>query len=349
MSRKIMIGLLVGGIVLSGCLPGGQGLTKQTPIRIGWQTTWATQGQIVQALKHTNILENNGLEGAFVGVTYGAPLNEAALAGAVDVIFTADQPAATLLARGGNWVIIARLMFNRVALYVPPESPIQAVADLEGATIAMPFGAAAQRIALKAIQDAGIDPVNGINAVNLDITEQAGIVQKGSRSSWGEIDAMAGFDPTPAVFETEGIARMLYVGQVTSLVLMSRDYIAAHPDAPVAFLKAFEESYLYYATHQKQCNDWFRQDSQITFGDNVLDLAASVEPNLQAKNISDVNIDLSPELIRGLQAAADFIFQAGLVKDRVNMADHIDLGYLKKANEELRAEPYDAGRIQSKD
>ncbi|MCG8351590.1 MAG: hypothetical protein MI924_27805, partial [Chloroflexales bacterium] len=31
----------------------------QTPIRIGWQTTWATQGQIVQALDKTNVLEKN--------------------------------------------------------------------------------------------------------------------------------------------------------------------------------------------------------------------------------------------------------------------------------------------------
>src|SRR4051812_23027680 len=77
-------------------------------IRIGWQVPWATQGQVVQALKHTNVLALNDLRADFKGFSYGGPLNEAAIAGSVDAIFTADQPAATLLAAGGRWTIVAR-------------------------------------------------------------------------------------------------------------------------------------------------------------------------------------------------------------------------------------------------
>src|SRR4030043_148113 len=112
-----------------------------TKIRIGWQTPWATQGQLTQTLKHTQILQNNGLQAEFKGFSSGAPLNEAALAGEVDIIFTGDQPAATLLAKSDDWVIIGRLMYNRVSLYVPSNSPIKSVADLNGKTVAMPFGA----------------------------------------------------------------------------------------------------------------------------------------------------------------------------------------------------------------
>ena len=32
-------------------------------VRIGWQTPWATQGQLTQILKHTDILKNNKIEG----------------------------------------------------------------------------------------------------------------------------------------------------------------------------------------------------------------------------------------------------------------------------------------------
>ena len=118
------------------------------PIRVGWQVPWATEGQLVQTLKHTEILKNHGLTGDFKGFDYGGPLNEAALAKQVDVIFTADQPAATLLSKNPNWKIIGRLMYNRVSLYVPPKSPIETSKDLKGKTVAMPFGAAAQRMAL---------------------------------------------------------------------------------------------------------------------------------------------------------------------------------------------------------
>ena len=57
------------------------------PIRIGWQTTWATQGQLAVILMKTDILKNLGFEPEFVGFSYGGPLNEGALAGEVDVLF----------------------------------------------------------------------------------------------------------------------------------------------------------------------------------------------------------------------------------------------------------------------
>lgn len=34
-------------------------------VRIGWQTPWATQGQLTEILKHTDILKNNGIKGDF--------------------------------------------------------------------------------------------------------------------------------------------------------------------------------------------------------------------------------------------------------------------------------------------
>jgi hypothetical protein len=39
-----------------GYFPKDEGNNKieKTPIRLGWQTQWATQGQIVQALKNVN-------------------------------------------------------------------------------------------------------------------------------------------------------------------------------------------------------------------------------------------------------------------------------------------------------
>ena len=338
-----------GGLLLLTLLSCDKPPVNLTPIRIGWQVTWATQGQIAQTMKHTNVLTKNGLEGTLVGVSYGAPLNEAALAGNVDVIFTADQPAAALLARGANWVIIGRLMFNRVATYVPPESSIRTLADLRGKRIAMPFGAAAQRVALKAIADAGLDPTKDITSINLDITEQAGIVQRGTPSSWGDVDALVGFDPTVAILELNKSARMLHIGLVTSVIVMSRDFITAHPDAPVSFLMSFKEAVLYYATHTDQANEWFLKASQLVFDDSVLSLAASVEPNVRAKTIRGVNLTLTEELITGMQEAADFIFDNGLVKRRVQVADHIDQSFLEKANGRLAESEYNPKTVQVKE
>ncbi len=316
-------------------------------IRIGWQTAWATQGQIAQTLLHTTALAEYGLVGQLVGATYGAPLNEAALADEVDVIFTADQPAVALLARSPQWTIIGRLMVNRVGIYVPPDSPITTVADLRGKTIAVPFGAAAQRVAIRAIAEAGLDPKQDIQFVNLDITEQASIIGNGTRSNWGEIDAMAGFDPSMALFETRGVARMLHLGVVNAVIVMNQSYIDNNPGVATRFMKAMRESILYYAQHKTAANEWFRQASQLTFSDEVLDLAASVEPNLKASSIEEVAITFTPKQLIELQEAADFLTEQGLTKVAVEVVKRVNQTYAEAAESELTNKTYTAPTIHS--
>ncbi|MDF2771064.1 MAG: hypothetical protein K0S86_557 [Geminicoccaceae bacterium] len=310
-----------------------------TTIRVGWQVSWATQGQIAQALQRTNALALNGLHGEFKGFSYGAPLNEAALAGEVDVLFTADQPAAALLARDDRWKIICRLMYSRVALYVPRDSPIRTIADLRGRTIAMPFGAASQREVLKALRAAGLDPVRDTRIVHMDISEQAGVIEGGNVQSWGAVDAMAGYDPTAATFEQRGVARMLHVSEVTSVVMLSADYYQRHPGAAKEFLKSFIAAYYYYATHQHQAGDWFLSASRLRFDPAVLEAAAAVEPNVRAVALQDIDVRLTARDAARLQEAADFNADNGMVKRRVAMRDFIDVKPLEAALRELAGDP----------
>ena len=306
--------------------------TELTNIRIGWQVPWATEGQLTQVLKNTDILQKNGLKAEFKGFNYGPPLNEAALAGEVDVIFTADQPAATLLSKNPNWVIIGRLMYNRVSLYVPPKSPIKTVTDLKGKTVGMPFGAAAQRMALKAEEDSGLDPKKDVNNVNLDIYEQSDLVRDPEAIKWGKMDALAGFDPTPAIFEEKGLIRTLAVGKVVSLIVMSKDYIQANPQVPVKFLKAFHAAYDYYRNNVSVADDWFTAESKLTITPKALQIAASIEPNLSVNSADEIRLGFIDEDYAIIQAAADFIFNQSLVKTKVTMKDFIDLSYLQAAS-----------------
>ena len=48
---------------------------KPIPIRVGWQETWATQGQLAVILQQSEILSGLGFAPTFVGFSYGAPLN----------------------------------------------------------------------------------------------------------------------------------------------------------------------------------------------------------------------------------------------------------------------------------
>ena len=302
-----------------------------TSIRIGWQTPWATQGQLTQVLKHTDLLEKNGLQGEFKGFEYGGPLNEAALAGEVDVLFTADQPAAILMSKNNDWKVIGRLMYNRVSLYVPPQSPIQTIAELKGKTVAMPFGAAAQRMALKAEQDAGLDPKKDVNNINLGMLEQTDLVKDAAATKWDTIDAMAGFDPIPAVFEEKGLVRNLATGKIVSLIVMNGKYIEQHPEAPVQFLKAFRGAYDHYRLNTEQANAWFVEEAKVNITPGALAIASAIEPNVSAASADDIFIDFTDEDYAIMQEASDFLLNQGILKSSFVMKDHIDLNYLAKA------------------
>ncbi|MCB0419804.1 MAG: ABC transporter substrate-binding protein [Bdellovibrionales bacterium] len=294
-----------------------------TPVRIGWQIPWATQGQIVQIWKRTDILKKNGLNAEFIGRTYGPLLNELAIAGTVDVILTADQPAAVLFAKSTDWMGIARLMYNRTLVYVPSKSPIKTLKELKGKRIGVPIGAAAERVMVAAMKRNGLDPLKDIKVVNVGIREQIPIVASGkNESSWGNLDALSGFDPTPAIFESQKLVRVLDVGKVVSLVLVRKSYSVEHKNVSQRIAQSLYDAYDFYRTNKTQANKWFIQEAKLRDANNeTCNIAASIEPNLSAIKRSDIRITLDPEDFQVLQEAADFV--APIVKKTIRMTDFV--------------------------
>ena len=324
----IFIFIVLGGLYL--IFNTKQENSDLTSIRIGWQIPWATQGQLTQILKHTDILKDNGLQGDFKGFSYGGPLNEAALAKEVDVIFTADQPAATLISKNNDWVIIGRLMYNRVSLYVPPNSDIKNASDLKGKTVAMPFGAAAQRMALKVEEEAGLDPEKDVKNINLGIYEQSDLVRDKNAKKWGNIDAMAGFDPTPAIFEEKGLIRYISTGKVVSLIVMSKEFIVKNPEAPEKFLLSMRDAYDFYRQDRTSADNWFIEESKLNVSLGALKISDSVEPNLLANSKEEIRLSFTQEDYLIMQEASDFLYDNKMITSRINMSEHTDTSYLEK-------------------
>jgi ABC-type nitrate/sulfonate/bicarbonate transport system substrate-binding protein len=284
-------------------------------VRIGWQTTWATQGQLTVILMRTDILARHGLAGEFKGFSYGGPLNEAAVAGQVDVLFTADQPALMLAARSPQWGAIGRLMYNRVGMFVAPGSAVRKAADLRNKTLAVPFGAAAQREAIFALRSAGIEPGKDVKLVNLGIEEIVALARAGSKNGrWGEIDAAAAWDPAFANLEHSRQARTIASTQVISLVMADQRFVAANPGVAERFMLAMAAAYDYYRKNRAEADRWFQEESKLPFEREVLTIAASVEPNLSAKSDSGVRVWLNAADVAALRKTSAFMTSAGLLK-----------------------------------
>jgi ABC-type nitrate/sulfonate/bicarbonate transport system substrate-binding protein len=281
-----------------------------TSLKIGWQSTWATQGQLSLILQKTPILEENGIKGEFLSFPYGGPLNEAALAGAVDVVLTADQPALTLLSKDPSWEIVGRLMYNSGAIVVPAKSHLNSVQDLKGKSVAVPFVAAVHRVLIRKEEEAGLKPGMNVTNINLGISEILSLAEAGKGASFGQVDAAALWDPAPLILEAKGLARTISRGDILALVLMRKPY-SSDPALREKFMNAISSAYIYYRSNRQAANDWFTEAARLDFDSTILDKAASVEPNLQGS--APPNVTLSPEDMMALQDVERFMLQQKLI------------------------------------
>lgn len=238
----------------------------------------------MQILKHSDILSKEKLSVKFIGKNFGPELNELAMAGEVDIILTADQPAITLFAKNDSWVGVSRLMYNRTAVYVPLSSNIKSIKDLKGKTLGVPFGAAAQRVVAQEFMNLGLNPEKDMKQINLGIQEHIPLIKKNdvTAKSWDQFDALSGFDPIPAILETQKKAKVIHVGKVCSLILMNKDFIKNNKQDANKFIKAIMAAYELYRSNPVQANKWFIEESKLKDADDSsLKLAASLEPMLQ--------------------------------------------------------------------
>ena len=354
MKKKIVVGVIalvvisLVAILISKSATNNVRKAELTPIRIGWQTSWAPQTQIAEVLKHTNILEKNGLVGDFKGFNYGGPLSEAAVAGQVDVLFMGDFPAINLISKTDKFTIVARLMDFRNGIIVPASSTIQSLADLKGKVISIPFGSSPHLHTLNFIKENGFDPTKDFQLKNLDILEQTNVIQKGSLAKWDGVDAFVTWDPTMAIFEDSGKARVLKRFSPVGVVVMSNDYISRHSAAAKDFLKAFIEDYYYYAKNQQQANQWFIDETKFSGSQSVIDKMSSLEKNLLAKEIKDVDVGLYDSHIKTLQAIADEAEANKLITKAPIISQKINLQFLDEAKKEIGQSNFDLNSVNIK-
>lgn len=322
-ARSAVVALLL--FVALGSAQAGDAL------RLGWQTPWATQGQLVAVMQRTNIAELVGLDMQYVGFAYGAPLNRAALGGAVDVLLTADQPAAALIDKGGRFQIVGRMMYNRTCMYVHPASRVKSAADLGRARLLGPSGAAAERIAAQMLHSAGVDAA-AVTWGDLDMAGQSALIRGQNDKGWSNVDALYGFDPLPAVWELGGKVRIVGCGRVVSFVVASRELIQSRPQVLDRFLRAFSLAWYAYAKDPVRANALFRDIASLDIPDTALDAAAAVEPNKSAKRVADIDLRVGDGDRAVFAEAAEFLRQRAALSPSFNV------------NGAFATTPYDATR-----
>jgi sulfonate transport system substrate-binding protein len=341
-----VISLIVIPVLFFSCGQTKKQDKKIATVRIGWQIPLATQGQIVQVLKKTDLLEKHGLRGDFKSFSYGGPQCEAALAGELDVIFVGDQPVVNLISRGGKWKVASRLFYTKTAIMVAPKSDITKMEQFKGKIIASPFGSVAHREAILKEQATGLNADKDVNNINLDILEISNVVQAGGEKSWGKIDGVAVWEPSTSLFERNNLARIVDYTITLGVVAISDEFMEKHPEAATQFLVALIKAWAYFATHQEQANKWYIDDARLSYKPEILKAASSIEPNINAKTVKDIDLSLTSGHIKTLEIAAQWSFERGFTKALANMPQAVNQAFLGKAIAIVEKEGFDVNAVE---
>ncbi len=323
---------LLSPLALGGCNRGA----SESQLRIGWQTAWASQGQVMQALIRTNIPTLAGAHLAFQGFQYGPDLNEAAAAHSLDVTNAGIVPVINLLARSPDWVIVGRQVDFHVSIIARAGTPISAIADLRGKRFGVPIGGGSHPFAIGQLADAGLDD-SSVRVLNVAPTEMLLAFRN------GDIDAAAVWDPTAQLLVNEGgriIAEQAYVG----FIVAHRPTYEQSVQAFEHMLRAYGLAYLYAARNKQQTDAWFAEVSRLP-----LPLVSSlrvIEPNLRAQALSEIALPPTSQAVALCQQVADRMLGLRLINARLNVASRMSLDAVAGAQAWLRNQDFSTLQIR---
>jgi ABC-type nitrate/sulfonate/bicarbonate transport system substrate-binding protein len=324
------IALLLGGFL---SLPAAA--ADPIKIRIGYQALWAGGGEITEVLRHTNILELNGIEAEFKTFTFGGPLAEAAVAGDIDNVFAADAPVLRAMARVPGSKIFQFTHDARFGVLVRPDFK-GGLADLKGEKMSGPFATTTFPRSIKAIEAAGIEkPFRDITIINQDIAEQTNALQAKL------VDAVTTWDPTMERLIQQKLAKPLWIaprGENMGMQGFTGRWLEKYgEDGVVRFLKAWIMATWWASNHIDQAHDWFAKTSRLS--PDLLKVATDFDRYL-AKPISDIktiDLTLSDADIASTQGVMDFLYANKLLNAKMEVKPFFDMEPARRAQADVAA------------
>ena len=228
-------------------------------VAIGTQDTTincATGGLLIRELKllekylpHDGKYKDAQYDIQWKNFTSGAPLTNEMVAGKVDLGAMADFPGAfngAAFQKAGKQSHFITVLSGSTAgsgngIVVPKASPVQALSELKGKTISVPFASTAHGMLLRAVKAQGWDPEKDVNIV----TQAPEVAGSALRSN--SIDAHADFVPFAELFPHHGFARKIYDGSQTNAPtlhgsLVDGEFAKKYPEIVVAYLRAAIEA-----------------------------------------------------------------------------------------------------------
>jgi ABC-type nitrate/sulfonate/bicarbonate transport system substrate-binding protein len=313
-------------------------------VRIGYPSAGALiNGQVGLVLANTDILARNGLDAEVVPFLYGTQMQEALLAGKIDVALTSEANFVNLAAKFPCKVIATLGSAGRIAIMVRKDSPAVKVADLKGKTVATVFGTSAHYPAVQWVLKAGLAPDKDVKVVHMAASEGRAALVK------GDVDAIVIWDPFVEDFIQKKAARILeYSPAFLTTTVASADFLRRSPGAAENFLVALHQAALYMARNHSAVNGWLAKSMGVPAG--IIDKGSRYNAVYAgAKRLKDIDLEPAGALLARLKEIADFNLQGGLLKERSPVLENVDAGFAAAARAKALAGKFDLAGVSLKE
>jgi ABC-type nitrate/sulfonate/bicarbonate transport system substrate-binding protein len=292
MTSKLMLTAALAAMAASLWTPVGAQEVKK--IRIGWQPTTTVEAQIAHAMRKTNILELNGLQGEMTMFSFGPAVNEALVGGSIDVGFIGDMPSVSLAVANAPTTVIGRQSVFRGSILATAKSGIKELKDLKGKKLYGPVGSSIYLASVSMLEKAGLKPGKDVEIVHMGFADLSDAIKA------GKVDAVFVWDPWIELFVTQGLAKELAKDtSLTMVIAMRNDYMQGNPDAVEKFLRAHKAALLFAASDHARANAWFREpENARTLDPRVIQTATAYDPQWNARTIKDIRISFNDAEMR---------------------------------------------------
>ena len=277
-------------------------------LRVGYAA--GMNGQIVTVAEKADLARQHNLNVDYIFFQNGPPMMEAFAAGQLDIAVNSLMPVTTYAARlPGSAVIVSHLGSSTYALLVNANSQAKDISDLKGKKIAVSFGSDSHLDLLISLTQAGIDPNNGVEILNVQPPELPVALEKGIA------DAIVIRQPLVQSLQQTTGAKVLKSWPHRFLVLARSKVLQTRPQAISQFLDTLGDAISYIQANPDPAAAWFGERLRVDA--SVVKQVAQENPIFADPTHSALGIppDLQSITANWIQSALKW----GLIKNPVDV------------------------------
>jgi aliphatic sulfonates family ABC transporter substrate-binding protein len=264
--------------------------------------------------------EEDGIDVELISFSYGPPIIEAFTSKSVDFGLVGDLPAYSGIANGIDITIIGTYSTSETqnGLIARNAANIKKLEDLKGKRVSVPFGSNSQPLLYLYLERAGLKDTD-VEIINLSVTDSVASLVA------GRIDAAVVWEPhlSTATKPGSGISELFSAEGFKLFVnpIIARgEFIAQYPEQTAKLLKVLNRAGIWAKEHQDEA-------AKIVADATEIDIEA-VKINIRKRGLDP---NLSTNRIDALILGAAQSFKYGLLTQKIDVAAHIDVSYLKAA------------------